>query len=110
MIIERETQNKLKAVIDFTYSTKEINHVILPMESLSATQAPQSILNLYRESLMPESIREVINCMVCILNTKYETADLEDIVNTHCQLSKSHQNALLVLLLKFQDLFVGLVT
>ena len=51
-------------------------------------------------------MREATNHIGCILDASYEKADLQDTVTMHCQhLSESQQKPLLLLFLKFQELF-----
>ena len=78
------------------------------IQASSAIEDPQYVLHIHRNSLELEIMREVKNHTVCILDEKNEKADIQDIVNIHCQhLSKSQQKALLLLVLKFWELVDG---
>ena len=49
LIIRRETLRKLMSVLELKNSMIEINGVILPIQSLSAIQDPQYIMNIHRK-------------------------------------------------------------
>ncbi len=56
----------------------------------------------------PLSTKDTTNCSVRILDTKYNKADLQSIVNNNCKhLSADQQNKLLQLLMKYELLFDG---
>ncbi len=56
----------------------------------------------------PTSTRNATKQVVEILDAKYDKADLPSIVKNNCvHLSTTHCNLLLVLLLKFEELFDG---
>ncbi len=58
----------------------------------------------------PASTRNATKHVVEILDTKCDKADLPSIVKYNCvHLSTSHRNLLLVLLLKFEELFDGML-
>ena len=76
-IIGREILNELKAVLYFKNYTVETNSIILPMQSLSAIQDPQHAMNLYRDSLEQNCIREETKCVVYIFDVRCEIADLQ---------------------------------
>ena len=86
-----------------------VTSVILSMQSLSSTQDPQYVVNVYRQSLEKEITRDSIKHMVHILHVKYKKANLPFIVNTYCwHLSNGQQKALIFLPLKFQACFDGI--
>ena len=102
VMVGRETLNKLKAVLNLKNSNIWINGLILPMQSLSAINYPQCVMNIYRKSLELGSMREATH----LLDIRFETVDLLVVVYTHFQhLNECQQNSLLLLLLKFQELF-----
>jgi hypothetical protein len=56
----------------------------------------------------PTSTSNATKCVVEILDSKYDKADLPSIVKNNCvHLSTSHCNLLLAMLLKFKELFDG---
>jgi hypothetical protein len=56
----------------------------------------------------PKSTLDVTNCVVGILDAKYEKADLHSMVDEHCKhLPLPDQNKLLDLLTEYEDLFDG---
>ena len=56
----------------------------------------------------PHSMQEVTQRVVHILDTKYEKADLQSVVNANCtHLSLQDQNKSLELLTEYEELFVG---
>jgi hypothetical protein len=58
----------------------------------------------------PASTGKPTKCVVEILDAKYDKADLPSIVKNNCvHLSTSHSNSLLVMLLKFKELFDGML-
>ena len=53
-------------------------------------------------------MQEAIQCVVHILDAKYEKADLQAVVSTNCtNLSLQYQNKLLELLIEYEELFDG---
>ena len=74
-----ETHNKVKVVLDFKISSTETNKILLHLESLSALQDPQYIMNVFYESLMPRSTSDTTMHVVCILHANYKKAYLQDI-------------------------------
>ncbi len=58
----------------------------------------------------PESTRNATKRVVEILDAQYDKADLPSIVKNNCaHLSMPHQNLLLALLLKYKELFDGML-
>ena len=56
----------------------------------------------------PQCTEEVPQHAICILDAKYEKADLQLVIDTNCpHLSLPDQNKLLDLLMKYKDLFDG---
>ena len=72
LITGRKTLSKMKDIIDFKNSTKEIDSVILSMQSLSAIQDLQHIMNVYGESLGLECTKEATKCVSYVLGDKHE--------------------------------------
>ena len=72
-------------MLDFKSFTAEIDCIILPMQSLSAIQHAQDIMNTHKKSPDSESMKKETTCKFCILDAKYEKSDLHDIVKTYHQ-------------------------
>ena len=71
--------------IGFKSSTSKTNRVILLMYLLWAIQDLQYDMNIYWESLEPQSMCKVTRHIVCTWNGKYEKVDLHAVVNWYCQ-------------------------
>ena len=82
-----------------------IDSVILTMQPLSVIQDLQNVIN-NRKSFKPKSTREEKKHMFCILKARYEKVALEEVVNMDYQhLNESQQKAMLLLLVRFEELF-----
>jgi hypothetical protein len=56
----------------------------------------------------PKSTLDATNCVIGILDAKYEKADLRSVIDEHCaHLSLLDRNKLLDLLTEYEDLFDG---
>ena len=91
----------------------DIDEILLPMRYITklsyrskiewAWMANNSVTNHE-----PKSTLEATKRVVKILDTKYEKADINAVVNEHCRhLTSSNQEKLLKLLIEFEDLFEG---
>jgi hypothetical protein len=114
LIIGKQTLHDIGAVLDFEERTITIDDILLPMRNINNLQLKPSIsmaLKLISSFAQePASTRNTTKCIVEILDAKYDKADLPSIVKNNCvHLSTSHRNLLLVLLLKFEELFNGML-
>jgi hypothetical protein len=94
--------------------TITIDDVLLPMRNINNLQLKPSISRALKLNSSfaqePTSTRNATKCVVKILGAKYDKADLPSIVKNNCMhLSTSHPNLLLVLFLKFEELFDGML-
>ncbi len=112
LIIGKQTLHDIGAVLDFKEKTTIIDDILLPMRNINNLQLKSSIsrafkLNAnYAQEL--ESTRNATKHVVEILDAKYDKADLPSIVKNYCvHLSTPHQSLLLVLLLKYEEIFDG---
>jgi hypothetical protein len=101
-------------VLDFKEKTITIDETLLPMSNINnLLLKPSSSRALKLNSSFaqePVSTCNATTRAVEILDAKYDKADLPSIVKNDCaHLSKPHQNLLLALLLKFKELFDGLL-
>ncbi len=112
LIIGKQTLHDIGAVLDFNKKTIIIDDVLLPMRNIKNLQLKPSISRALKLNSSfaqePTSTRNATKCIVEILDAKYDKVDLPSIVKNNCaHLSPSHCNSLLVLLLKFKELFDG---
>jgi hypothetical protein len=112
LIIGKQTSHDIGAVLDFKEKTITIDDVLLHMRNINNLQLKPSISRVLRLNSSfaqePSSTRNAAECVVEILDAKYDKADLPSIVKNNCtHLSPSHCNLLLVLPLKFEELFDG---
>jgi hypothetical protein len=94
------------------WKTITIDDILLPMRNINNLQLKPSISRVLRLNSSfaqePTITGNATKRIVEILDAKYDKADLPSIVKNNCtHLSPSHCNLLLVLLLKFEELFNG---
>ncbi len=114
LIIGKQTLHDLGAVLDFNERTIPIDDILLPMRNINNLQFKSCISRALKFNSnfaqKPESTRNATKCMVEILDAKYDKADLSSIVKNICvHLSMPHWNWLLALLLKYKELFDGML-
>jgi hypothetical protein len=114
LIIGKQTLHDIGAVLDVKERTITIDDILLPMRNINNLQLKPSIsraLKLISSFAQePASTRNATKCNVEILDAKYDKTDLPRIVKINCvHLSTSHHNLLLALLLKFEELFDGML-
>ncbi len=112
LIISKQTLHDIGAVLDFKERTITIDDILLPMRNINNLQLKPSSSRVLRLNSSfaqePTSTRNATKCIVEFLDAKYDKADLPSIVKNNCaHLSPSHRNLLLILLLKFEELFDG---
>ncbi len=112
LIIGKQTLHDIGTVLDFKEKTITIDDILLPMRNISNLQLKSSIsaaLKLNSSFAQePASTRNATKCVVEILDSKYDKADLPSIVKNNCaHLSTPHRNSLLALLLKYEKFFDG---
>ncbi len=114
LIIGKQTLHDIGAVLDFKEKTITIDDILLPMRNINNLQLKSSISRAYKLNSSytqePESTRNATKCIIEILDAKYDKADLPSIAKNNCaHLSMPHQNLLLALLLKYKELFDGML-
>jgi hypothetical protein len=112
LIIGKQTMHDLGVKLDFQEKTITIDEILLPMRNIANLQLKPRITRALRENTCfaqePISMRSATKCMVKILDTKYEKADLPAIIRENCShLTASNREKLLSVLLKFKPLFDG---
>ncbi len=114
LIIGKQTLHDIGTVLDFKEKTITIDEILLPMRNINNLQLKPSISRALKHNSSfaqePVSTRNATKCIVEILDAKYDKADLPSIIKNNCMhMSTSHHNSLLVLLLKFEELFNGML-
>jgi hypothetical protein len=114
LIIGKQTLHDIGAVLDFKEKTVTIDEILLPMKNINNLQFKPSISRaLMQNSYLAQEPVSTCNStkrVMKILDAKYDKADLPCIVKNDCaHLSTSHRNLILKLLLKFKELFDGML-
>jgi hypothetical protein len=112
VIIGKQTFHDIGAMLDFKEKTITIDDILLPMRNINNLQLKSSISRALKFNSNfaqePVSTRNASKCVVEILDTKYDKADLPSTVKNNCEhLSMPHWNLLLALLHKYEELFYG---
>jgi hypothetical protein len=112
LTIGKQTLHDIGTVLDFKERTITIDDILLPVRNINNLQLKSSISGVLKLDSSfaqePASTRNATKRVVEILDAKYDKADLPSIVKNNCaHLSMPHCNLLLVLLLKFKELFDG---
>ncbi len=116
LIIGKQTLHDIDAVLDFKEKTITINDILLPMNmrNINNLQLEFSISRVLKFNSNfaqePISTHNTTKRVVEILDAKYDKADFPSIVKNNCaHLSMPHWNLLLALLLKYKELFHGML-
>jgi hypothetical protein len=114
LIICKQTLHDIGTVLDFKERTITIDDILLPMRNINNLQLKSSISRALKLNSSfaqePASTRNATKRVVEILDAKYDKADLPSIGKNNCtHLSTSHHNSLLAWLLKFEELFDGML-
>jgi hypothetical protein len=114
LIIGKQTLHYICAMLDFKERTITIDDILLPIRNINNLQLKPSISRVLKLnssfSQEPASTQNATKHVVEILDAKYDKADLPRIVKNNCvHLSMPHHNSLLALLLKFEELFDGML-
>jgi hypothetical protein len=101
-------------MLNFKERTITIDEILLPMSNISNLQLKPSISRVLKLNSgfaqEPASTLNATKRVMEILDAKYDKADLPGIVKNNCvHLSTPHCNLLLALLLKFEELFDGML-
>jgi hypothetical protein len=114
LIIAKQTLHDIGVVLDFKEKTITIDDNLLPMRNINNLQLKSSIFRAFKlnsnYAQEAESTRNATKHVVEILDAKYDKADLPSIVKNNCMHpSTPHWNSLLALLLKYKELFDGML-
>jgi hypothetical protein len=114
LIIGKQTLHDIGALLKFKEKTITIDEVLLPMRNINNLQLKPSISRALKLNSSfaqePISTRNATKCIVEIHDAKYDKVDFPSIVKNNCMhLSMPHCNLLLVLLLKSEELFDGML-
>ena len=110
LIIGVKSLVKIGAVLDFATYKLTIDQIALPMRHTNRLKDLHNLHNLFREHLEPKVTSEATHRAVEILDAKYEKADLPSIVDQQGKhLTTIQRNKLLQLLLKYKELFDGML-
>ena len=97
---------ELGIVLDFGRKMIMIDHINLPMRSLTDLQKPNVVYQIYK-STEPLSTADLTKRAVRILDVKYKKADLPNIVDSCDHIDDTEKDELLQLLKKYEGLFDG---
>ncbi len=114
LIIGKQTLHDVGVVLDFKEKTITIDEILLPVRNINNLQIKPSISRALKQNSClaqePVTTRNTTKRVVEILDAKYDKADLPSIIKNNCaHLSTSYCNSLLALLLKFKELFDGML-
>jgi hypothetical protein len=111
LILGVKTMKKYAIILDFKDKMITVDEVKLPMQNINYLQGSSTLRVLkLNHSLAMEShsTQDATKCIMQILDTKYQKADLQTIVRDDCKhLITNQQKKLLQLLKKYKSLFVG---
>jgi hypothetical protein len=114
LIIGKQVMHYLGVKLDFQVKTITIDEILLPMRNIANMQLKLRITKALRENTCfaqePISTRSATECMVKILDAKYEKADLPATNRENwSHLRANNREKLLSVLLKFESLFNGIL-
>jgi hypothetical protein len=114
LIIGKQTLHDIGAVLDFKERTITIDEILFCMRNINNLQLKPSISRALKLNSSfaqePASTHNATKRVMEILDGKYDKVDLPSIVKNNCaHLSTPHHNSLLALLLKFKELFDGML-
>ncbi len=114
LIIGKQILHDIGVALDFKERTIIIDNILLPMRNINNLQLKPGISRALKLNSSfaqePASTRNTTKRIVEIMDVNYNKADLPSIVKNNCaHLSTSHCNLLLALLLKFEELFDGML-
>ncbi len=114
LIIGKQTLHDIGAVLNFKERTITIDDILLLIRNINNLQLKSSISRALKLNSSyaqeQESTCNATKHVVEILDAKYDKADLPSIVKNNCMhLSTPHWNLLLALLLKYEELFDGML-
>ena len=112
MIIGRDLMNELNIDVRFRNGTIKWEDQIVPMKNFQSIKgndltSKKELKSIILRSNEPKSTRDSTQRVIKILDSKYEKADLDQIVKSSTNLNKIQKSMLLKLLRKYEALFDG---
>ena len=112
MIIGRDLLNQLNIDVRFSDGTIKWEDQIVPMKNFQSIRGNDLTSKKELKSIIlrlnePKSTRDSTQRVIKILDSKYEKADLDQIVKSLTNLNKIQKSMLLKLLRKYEALFDG---
>jgi hypothetical protein len=107
LIIGIDTMIRLGIILDFKDLRVTMDSVTIPMRPHDSFPSTPELQLQLKSILEPASTREMTNRAVKILDSKYEKANLPELVNEYSHLTVYQRHKLLDLLQEFEELFDG---
>ena len=107
MIIGRDLLKSLGMIIDFKHGVLRWDDVTIPMNRTKNKNKKEFNEN-FQLATEPRTVQQATERITKILDANYEKANLADVVKRHCcHLSTKRREAILNLLVQYEDLFDG---
>ena len=107
MIIGRDLMKSLGLIIDFKHEVLRWDDVTIPMNRTKINNKKE-FNEIFQLATEPRTVQKATERVTKILDAHYEKANLVDVVKRHCcHLSTKRREAILNLLLQYEDLFDG---
>ncbi len=107
MIIGRDLLTSLGLIIDFKHEVLRWDDVTIPMNRTKIINKKE-FNEIFQLATEPRTVQKATERVTKILDAHYEKANLVDVVKRHCcHLSTKRREAILNLLLQYEDLFDG---
>jgi len=109
MIIGRDLLKSLGMIIDFKHGVLRWDDVTIPMNRTKNKNKNKKEFNeIFQLATEPKTVQQATERVTKILDANYEKANLADVVKRHCcHLSSKRREAILNLLVQYEDLFDG---
>ena len=109
MIIGRDLLKSLGMIIDFKHGVLRWDDVTIPMNRTKNKNKNKKEFNeIFQLATEPRTVQQATERITKILDANYEKANLADVVKRHCcHLSTKRREAILNLLVQYEDLFDG---
>ena len=107
MIIGRDLLKSLGMIIDFKHGVLRWDDVTIPMNR-TKNKNKKEFNEIFQLATEPKTVQQATERVTKILDANYEKANLADVVKRHCcHLSSKRREAILNLLVQYEDLFDG---
>jgi len=111
MIIGRDLLKSLGMIIDFKHGVLRWDDVTIPMnrtKNKNKNKNKKEFNEIFQLATEPRTVQQATERITKILDANYEKANLADVVKRHCcHLSTKRREAILNLLVQYEDLFDG---